>query len=125
MKYFIFAMENIQFGIPTERTERVISVKRVQSAVCETENAETFVSLPVLFGHKEMAAPHGVVLKSENNDKTILLAPPIDIDLDIPEENIHLLPKVFADVLVFFRGVYFDGQKMILILNPEKCIAGK
>ena len=130
MKYFICALDTVHIGIPAERTERIIPVTRVQTAVYETENQEAFVSLPALFRQKDTAAPHGVVLKSGAESlaagavKTVLLTPRIDIDLEIPEESIHGLPEALAGMFRYFRGACFNGQGVILILNPVKLVEG-
>ena len=124
MKYFICALGKISLGIPSEQTERIIPVTRVQAAVCETENQEVFISLPALFKQKDSAAVHGVVLKSgagvSSAVKRVLLAPRIDVELEIPEEGIHSLPKAFAGVFRHCRGAHCTGNSVILILNPEK-----
>jgi hypothetical protein len=96
----------------------------VQSAVYESENGEMFISLPVLFRLKE-SATNGVVLKDtsvskEAAPKIILLTPKIDIDLEIPDENIHHLPESFSGQFRYFRGACFNDQNVILILDPEK-----
>jgi hypothetical protein len=124
-KYFICALGRINLGIPAEKTERIISVTRIQDAVCETENQEVFISLPALLKQKDRTAPHGIVLKAIgsqtlNTTKTILLTPKIDAELDIPEENIHSLPRAMGGAYRHFRGAYCTGTNIILILNPEK-----
>jgi chemotaxis signal transduction protein len=83
-----------------------------------------FISLPALFRLQE-SAPNGVVLKNtsaskEASQKTILLTPKIDIDLEIPDENIHRLPESFSGQFRYFRGVCFNDQNVIFILDPEK-----
>ena len=124
MKYFICSLDTINIGIPTEQTQRIIPVTRIQTALydSETEDKKLFISLPVLLGQKDPAAPHGVVLKNSaaDRDTTILLTPRIDKDLEIPEENIRRLPGALAGWLKYFRGGYFNGQNLILILDPEK-----
>jgi chemotaxis signal transduction protein len=105
-------------GIPAEQTEKIISVSRTQTAVRETENGETFISLPALFRLND-SAPHGVVLKNQT-PKTVLLTPKIDIDLEIPEENMGSLPESFSGWSRYFRGACFNEHNMILILDPEK-----
>jgi len=120
MKYFICALDTVHLGIPAERTERIIPVSRVQTAVYETENQEAFISLPLLFRQKEPAAPHGIVLKGAV--KTVLLTPRIDIELEIPEEDIHQLPQALVGLSRYFRGVCFSGQKTILVLDPAKLV---
>ena len=128
MKYFvcdlyrIHGKPNVCLGIPTERTERIIPSDRIQAAVYETENQEAYISLPALFRLEDAAAPHGLVLKTSGPVKTVLLAPRIDIDLEISEEDIRRLPEALAEMLVFFRGISFSGEKAILILDPEKLL---
>ena len=128
MKYFVCPLDKINLGIPAEQTERIIPNTRVQNNVHESENQETFISLPMLFHQKEAAAPHGLVLKNKgaqgagSDAKTILLAPRIDIDIEIPEEEIHKLPEAFAGVFSFITGACFTGkgENLILILSPKK-----
>ena len=124
MKYFICALDKINLGIPSEQTERIISVNRIQTAVYETEDGEAFISLPALLKQGGIAAPHGLILKTGERrpKKIILLAPKIDIELEIPEETIRRLPEAFAGALEFFTGVCFAGsdENMVLILDPKK-----
>ena len=125
MKYFLCALNAVYLGIPSECTERVISVTRDQSSVCEAEGQNTFISLPILFGRADLTAPHGIVLKSVNEErKTVLLVPPVDIDIEIPEENIHSVPKAFSELLRYCKGSCFvsvgQGERLILTLNMEK-----
>jgi len=163
VKYFICALEgtpfterkevttagqlpgNVHLGIPAERTERIISMTRIQTVIYVTENQEAFISLPCLFRLKDVLAPHGLVLKTDKSDipidrsidisinksidkpiKTILLTPKIDIELEIPEESIHRLPESFAGLFRCFKGAYFTpagtGQSVILLLDPEKIV---
>jgi len=128
LKYFICALDKVNLGIPAEQTERIIQATRVQDAICETENQEVFISLPVLLRQEGSAAPHGIVLKSKTGNsssvKTVLLTPRIDVELEIPEENIHSLPEALGGLFRYFRGAYCTDQNMILILNPEKLIGG-
>jgi hypothetical protein len=130
MKYFICAMGGINLGIPARQTERIVSVTRIQDAVRETENQEVFVSLPALLRQEDKTTPHGIVLKPlvsqpPNTAKTTLLTPKIDAELEIPEENIHKLPRAMDGVYRHFRGAYCTDKSVILILNPENIIEGK
>jgi len=130
LKYFICALGKINIGIPSEKTERIIPVTRIQNSVRETENQEVFISLPVLLRQKETAAPHGIVLKPfvlvsqpvVTTAKTTLLTPKIDAELEIPEEGVRSLPKILSGSYRHFRGAYCTGQNVILILNPEKLV---
>ena len=139
MKYFIctlgtpeeahqhqnFPQDTIQVGIPTMYTERIIPVTKTQAVGYETENEEVSVSLPVLFQQKNTHTPHGVVLRTDRAVKTVLLTPRIERDLEIPEERLHRLPAVFDGLSRYFRGVYFDKENLIYILNTEKIMEGK
>jgi len=116
----------MNIGIPAEMTERIVAVTRTQGAVRETENGEVFISLPALLRHNKTAAPHGIVLKQGAGQpagtaaKTTLLTPKIDAETEIPEEDIHSLPKAMDAAYRHFRGAYCTGQNVVLILNPEK-----
>jgi len=134
LKYFICALGSafgkINIGIPAEMTERIIAVTRIQGAVSETENGEAFISLPALLRQKDTAAPHGIILKpagqpSDNAVKTTLLTPKIDAEMEIPEENIHSLPKAMDGMYRHFRGAYCTGKNVVLIFNPEKLLENK
>ena len=73
-----------------------------------------------------MPAPHGIVLKPVNEKKTVLLAPPLDIDLEIPDEDIYTLPKTFNEILRYCKGVCFinkdKNERMVITLDIEKII---
>jgi len=129
LKYFVCAQDKISIAIPAEQTEHIISVTRVQKTVCETENQEIFISLPVLLRQEDSTAPHGIILKSKEPSavKTVLLTPRIDMELEIPEEKIHSLPAAMGGVYTYFRGAYCAEQNVILVLNTEKIkeVAGR
>ena len=123
MKYFICSFGAISLGLPSEQTERIISIDRIQTNVYETGENETFISIPALLRQKDTASPHGLVLKSLNS--IILLTPKIDVELDIPQEKITKLPEVFTGVFSFFSGACFlDGDSercdLLLLLDPKK-----
>jgi hypothetical protein len=113
----------MHLGIPAEQTERIIAITRKQTAVYETDNGEAFISLSVLL-NIDVPAPHGLILKNlaTGTAKTMLLAPRIDIDLEIPEEGIQQMPKAISGMFRYIRGVYFNDNNAIFILNLEKLI---
>ena len=121
MKYFLCTLNNnCSLGIPAEQIEQIVPVKREQSVLYEKENDEVFISIPALFRLESKAAPHGLVLKVADPIKTVLLCPKIDVEVEIPEENIYPLPEVLTEVLSFCKGSCFYNQGLILILEPEK-----
>ena len=140
MKYFLCALGGapsaadaqneqtpsvVYLSIPTTHTERIIPVTKTQTTESETENGEVFVSLPVLFRQENIATPHGIVLRTEQVPKTVLLTPRVERDVEIPEESIRPLPGIFARMSKYFKGLYFDKQNLFLILNTEKFMEGK
>jgi len=135
MKYFMCALgaeaQNEQASaavylcIPTMHAERIIPVTKTQAAESETENDEVFISLPVLFQQKNTVTPHGIVLRSDQVPKTVLLTPRIEKDVEIPEESVQRLPGIFAGLSKYFKGIYFDNQNLFLIVNTEKFMEGK
>jgi len=113
-------MGKVNIGIPSERTERIITLNRDQNSICESENGEYFISIPALFKLEHCAA-HGLVLKSTNGeDRIVLMLPKIDIELEIPDENIYNLPNVLAGNFKYFCGTCFTDNKPVLILNTNK-----
>ena len=123
MKYFICALDAICIAIPGECTERVISVSRIQSSVCERDEQNIFISLSLLFKKENLSTPHGILLKSKNEgEKVILLTPPIDIDLEIFEKDIYTVPMALTEKLRYFSGACFIEGRLVLILNTEKLL---
>ena len=95
----------MSLGFPSEQTERIISIDRMQTNVYETGENGAFISIPALLRQKDTASRHGLVLKSLNS--ITLLTPKIDVELDIPREKISKLPEVFTGVFSFFSGACF------------------
>ena len=130
MKYFICSFGALNLGLPSEQTEKIISVDRIQADVYETAERETFISLPALLRQKDTASPHGLVLKSLNAGDfaagaVILLTPKIDVELDIPKEKITGLPQVFTGVFSFFSGACFLDSAagrcdLVLLIDLKK-----
>ena len=134
MKYFICALDTIQFGIMAQETEKIIQSTRTLNAVFETQTNETghmevFISLPALFMMQNTITPHTLVLKTRllasKDIKIFLLTPRIENELEIPEEHIHQLPKALSDLHGYSKGVFFNNQtiqNMGLILNIDKIV---
>jgi hypothetical protein len=124
MKYFLCAFDAAYLGIPSECTQRVISVSRKQLSVCETEEQHIFISLPLLFGRADISAPHGIVLKENKEKQITLLAPLLDIDYEIPDENIFTVPKAIGAKLRYLKGACFikkdREERPVYIVDIEK-----
>ena len=109
-------MREISLGFPAELTDRIIYAP--EDAASKEESGETYISVPELLRLKDTASPYGIILKPDA--KTVLLVPRIDLELDIPEENIHKLPEALSLGLRFIRGISFTDRNMILILDPPE-----
>jgi hypothetical protein len=146
MRFFVCTLDGMALGFPADKTERIITASQARNSPSEAEKPETedfFIALPALFrrsgGAGAKAADergevfHGIVLKDSARAESrlgdgrfrryVFLTPKIDIDLDIPEADIHPLPNLLGDVLPWFSGVSFSNGRMLLLLDPEK-IAG-
>ena len=115
MKYFACPLKEFSLGFPANLTDRIIYAPEDAAG---RETAETYITVPELLSLKDTASPHGIVLKPECGDKTVLLVPRIDLEIEIPEENIHKLPEAFSERLRIIRGISFTERNMILILDP-------
>jgi len=126
MRYFICALGKINLGIPAGQVERILPVTGTDKT--ENENDEVYISIPKLLKQGDEPVHHGLVLKAGFNGvkKTTLLVPKIEIDLEIPDENIKRLPESFTGIYSYFSGACFTGaEKMTFMLNPEKLTENK
>ena len=129
MKYFLCAFDRIFLAIPSDCAERIIPVSEIPLPPIEDGSSgvgkrELLISLPHLFGRPEFPAPHGIVLKSEiARKKAILLVPPIDVDIDIAQNEIHSIPISIGRVLSFCEGIFFivknQEERLVLTLRIE------
>jgi len=117
----------IRFGIPAESTERIIQLSRTQNSPCEIADNDVYISLPLMFRQNmttdaKQMTQHGLILKLKvsQGKKITLLAPKIEKDMEIPEDSIHGLPTLLSGPFIYFKGVFFNEEKPVFILNPEK-----
>ena len=136
MRYFICSLDQKSvnlphtcLAIPAEYTERIIpAIKPGQTGLAEASSEaeapgdEILFSLPGFLKLKDPQAPHGLVLKRGSQKKIVLLSPKIEVELEIPEEDIQALPNTLDEILLYFRGAFFSEERLILILNPQKLI---
>jgi hypothetical protein len=123
VKFFICALEEMILGLPSEGTARIISAPRTQTVLYEIEKDELFISLPVLFRKDSVPAPQGMVLKGKSGQRPIvLLVPRIETDIEVPAEEIRLLPALIGEKLSCFTGACFTGGDLILLVNTENLI---
>ena len=123
MRCFICTFNMIKFGIPADAAKQIIQFSRVQNSMIEKENNEVFISIPALF--KQYSEEyHGLILKMDVSEvkKIILLTPKIEMEIEIPDNSIHSLPKLFSGPFIYFNGVFFNDNNPVFIINTEKLI---
>jgi len=99
-----------------------------------SENRNTYISLPVLFNCPFSRAYHGIILKfgeTDNEvaeDKIILLSTEIEKEKEIPSNRLYSIPKVFCYMQFssIFKGIFFNSNSsaddLTLLLNPEQLV---
>jgi hypothetical protein len=106
MKWFVCAFDGVSLGVPADRIERLF--------IAPPQN-EGGLSLSAFF-RSPVPAPHAASLKPGGR---ILFLPRIDIDLDIPDAEIHAMPAAFGKNSPFAGACFRDGG-LILLLNMEE-----
>jgi hypothetical protein len=127
MKYFLCAFDAAYLGIQSSRVERVVS-NSVSAAQADGDSAgenEARISLPLLLGRADLPAPHGIILKPQSGKRKItLLAPPLDIDAEIPDGSARAVPDALKGFMRYLQGACFfkkDGEeRLVLILDLDK-----
>jgi len=139
MRVFICAFRNFSLAIPIDSVSLItLYQENVRKAVVyNEENHNTYISLPLLFKHPQALIHNGIILKDEkdtkNNDiienKNILLTTEIECEIDIPDEKIYPIPKIFMRLgfSTAFNGIIFYSRQtheenLILLLNTEKLV---
>jgi hypothetical protein len=125
MKYFLCAFDAVYLGIQSNRVERVVSGSATQAYGDSTGENDALIPLPSLLGRADLSAPHGIVLKPQSGKKKItLLAPPLDIDVEIPEESVYAVPQALKGYMRYLSGACFfkkdREERLVLIIDLEK-----
>jgi hypothetical protein len=141
------AFEDFFVAIPIRYVSSlVLRLEEADRAVSRDDGTRnTFFSLPHLFGSPGEPVKHGIVLKSGGKDdepggivenRNILLSPPVEREVDIPQEDIYPLPDALAGVFgkksAMFTGIRFAGTGKddsgnetvlpMLFLNPDRLV---
>jgi hypothetical protein len=109
-----------------------------QPMIYNTENRNTYVSLPLLFNLPLKNLRHSLVLKDscadvvEDEDivsdviegKTILLTTEVECEAEIPGEDIFPVPKALMSTRFsrLFSGIRFAQGIPVLFLNPAHLV---
>jgi len=135
MRVFLCAFRSFSLAIPITYISSVMLYygsgdKKIEY---DNENRNTYISLPVLFNLHDENSRHGIILKNGGNDedngiienKTILLTTEIEREINIPEEQIFSMPKIFDNMKFsyIFSGIVFgfeaNDKNMLLLLDPD------
>jgi len=127
MKYFICTLDSrdgntTSLGIPASHTEQIIPTRPefLVEPKADKETKDTYLSIPSLFKLKDPSAPHGLVLKGPGPGSIVLLVPRIEVEREIPDQDIHSLPQGLEQMLDLCRGASLSPQGLVLILDSEK-----
>jgi len=136
MKVFICAFGGFYVAIPMSSVASLTDLKDRQvatQAAVVTRDTDTYVSLPLVFSLPQENIRHGIVLKnaegSDDGNKIVLLSTEVVNTSEIPEENIHPIPRAlsgtrFASV---FSGIQCDSEAtrdagLVIFLDPERLV---
>ena len=129
MRVFLCSFDVFLLAIPMP----FISSLALQTEDSEQFEQNTYVSLPELFKLPRENIRHSIALKNHDGEdeeaavnKTILLSPEVESEIEIYDEEIHPIPKALnsTDFFKLFSGIKFSaaGGAPILLLNPEPLI---
>jgi hypothetical protein len=147
MRVFLCSYNGFLLAIPMDAVSFITQHQKKAEKALEykAQKHNTYISLPLLFKQPLLNIRHGIILKAGSNDednniienKTILLTTKVECEIEIPEKEIHSIPKTL-EVMRFsllFNGIIFNShtgnehavsnfsqEDMILLFNPEKLI---
>jgi len=146
MKVFICAFGGFSLAIPMCYVSS-LALHSGQAAEYNTENPNTYISLPHLFCLPSEVIRHSIALKNPNDEngyieddniddiiivnKIILLVTEVKCEAEIPDTKIFPIPKSLDGMRfsALFSGIQFDSGKVsdafgkpILFLNIEALI---
>jgi len=139
MRVFICAFSGFSLAIPMSSIASLALNTReaAQAVEYNTEDSNTYISLPHLFSLSPEVISHSLVLKNsediDGNDmendsaitnKVILLTTEVTCETEISGEDIFTVPKAFGSMRfsALFNGILFDTGKPVLILNTETLV---
>jgi hypothetical protein len=152
MRVFICAYGSFSVAIPMSSVSSLtlLSDTFIQEKVIEynSENRNTYISLPLLFDLSRINIRHGIALKNPGEvscedapledyteNRTVLLSTEVECEKEIPDEEIYPIPKIlnFTRFSGLFSGIKLshsqnsvsfvnDFENLILLLNLEQLI---
>jgi hypothetical protein len=127
MRYFLCPFEGFYLGVPEDSVAAImIYSEEITEIIKKEENTgDLFFSLPHFFKLAGQTVRHGVILKTQEGPRNILLVSSVEREADIPPEEIFPLPKIFTESkrISFFTGIRISGQDMIVFIDPVSLTA--
>ena len=140
MRVFFCAYTGFSLAIPMSSVSALTlyEAEALHAVEYKQENGNTYISLPRLFMLPEECIRHGIILKNGDDEdhnieenRTVLLTTEIKYETEIPDSEIHPLPKTFrySRFSGMFSGIQFDCNRTgaadslpVLLLNPEQLV---
>jgi len=125
MRVFLSAFSGFTLAVPMNAVAAMMLYdKETEKTVhYDQQSRSTYVSLPRLFRLPNEIVQHGIVLREWNSkvNKVVLLTAEVKRDIEIPDEQIHPLPKVLGALRFseIFSGIQFSDNP-ILLLNVKQ-----
>ena len=143
MRIFLCSYDNFFLAIPMNIVSSIFLTPKKNTGIIDydSENNNTYISLPMFFNDKEYKVCHGIILKngSQNHDtdsnltegRTILLSSKILSEKEIPSEHFNPVPKTLSAYRDFsiIKGIFFishntadkeTAEGIVLLLNIEQ-----
>jgi hypothetical protein len=124
MRVFLSAYSGFTLAIPMEDVGAMMLYKQKTENIVQYDQKSrcTFISLPWLFNMRDVAVPHGIILRNWNSkeNKVVCLTAGIKRDIDIPDAEFYPIPKSLCstDFYALFSGIKFSDNP-ILLLNMK------
>jgi len=133
MRVFICAFSGFSLAIPMRSIASLAlhTQETAQAVEYNTEDTNTYISLPRLFSLSAEVISHSLVLKNSNGEggndienKVILLTTEVKCEAEISGEDIFPIPKTLGGMRfsALFNGILFDTGKPVLLLNTETLV---
>ena len=141
MRIFLCSYDNFLLAIPMNCVSSIYISSSSNSGLInyDSQNRNTYISLPVFFNYKNGNTCHGIVLKtgdalddSDSNiieNKTILLSTHIINEKELSPRDFIPVPKSLSFFSGFsvFSGIFFiahnkTSEELVLLLNPQRLV---
>ena len=120
MRVFLCDFGDFSVAIPMRSVSSLIFHTADVAQEDSVEECNNYVSLPGLLNMPSKKIRHGIILKNYEEEgmntignKTILLAPEVESELEIPDEEVFPIPGALNNTgfSQLFSGIKFDSRK--------------